>query len=137
MNAKIFEIPGKLRSEWDDDVKAVIDIWTDYNITLDQFKTAVLVKGVNYAKGHGGIAWIVDSQNAKGEFSAEIQNIMGTDTFPTFAKIGVKFFITIKSGFITTNKTIDKYSSQVGPNGIQLLDMGSIDDAILWLQANA
>ena len=89
----VYEIPGKLSVKWEDSVKAVIDTWTSYSVTLEEFKEAVLSKGVGYASPRGVKAWIVDSSQAKGSFTQEIQSFIGSDVFPKFAKIGVKYFI--------------------------------------------
>ena len=136
MRTKIFEIPGKLLCEFDSEAKVVIDTWTTYDISLEDFKEAVLIKGVNYGKANGVVAWIVDSHNAIGAFSEEIQAFIGTDIFPTFAKIGVKYFMTINSGSIVTNKNIAQYSAQVGPNGMQLITGYSAEGAIEWIMKN-
>ena len=87
MRQKIFEIPNKLLVEWEPSAKAIIDTWTTYFVTLEEFKDAVLIKGVNYAKANNAQAWIVDSHKAKGVFSPEIQEFIASDVFPTFAKI--------------------------------------------------
>ncbi len=137
MKQNIFEIPGKLTVAWDDEVKAIIDTWTNYFVSLDQFKEAVMTKGVGYATGKGVKAWIVDSSNATGAFAHEIQDFIGSDCFPTFAKIGVKYFITITSSKSALSKmTISSYSAKTGPNGLKLLEVNSVEDAIAWLKKN-
>ncbi len=85
---KIQEIHGKMISTWEADVNAVLDTWTNYHVTLDEFKDTVLIKGLDFSKTHGGIAWIVDSSNAKGVFSQEIQEFIASDVFQTFFVTG-------------------------------------------------
>ena len=136
MRTKIFEVPGKLLCEWDSEAKVVIDTWTTYEVSLAEFKEAVLIKGVNYAKTNGVKGWIVDSHNATGAFSPEIQNFIGTDVFPMFAKIGVKYFMTIDSGSIITNKNIKQFSAKAGPNGMKLIEGLSAEGAIDWIKKN-
>jgi len=132
---KINEIPGKMISTWEADVKAVLDTWSDYYISLDEFKDAVLNKGLNFAKTNGCTAWIVDSSTASGVFPSEIQNFIGTDVFPTFFKNGVKFFITIKPEVIgLTTLNVSAYSAKAGPAGIKLVDVSSVEDAKMWLR---
>lgn len=46
----VHEIPGVLRVEWNDSVKAMIDTWSSYTITVPQFREAILEKGVAQAK---------------------------------------------------------------------------------------
>ena len=133
----VYNIPGKLEVNWNDDVKAIVDTWTTYSVTLDEFKEAVLVKGVEFAKSRGVTAWVVDSSSAKGSFTQEIQNFIGSDIFPAFAKIGVKFFITITSKVSAITKmTVSSYSSKTGPHGLTLVEVDSVDAAIQWLKEN-
>ncbi len=137
MRTKIFEIPNKLLCEWDSEAKAMIDTWTTYSVSLEEFREAVLINGVNHAKVNGVKAWIVDSHHAKGVFSQDIQKFIETDIFPTFAKIGVKYFMTINSESATTNLTIKQYSTQAGPNGLKVLNGSNAETGIEWLKKNA
>ena len=132
---KIHSIPGKLEVNWLDDVKAILDKWSSYNITLNDFRDAVLVKGLDYSKAHGGRAWIVDSSEAVGAFSEQIQNFIGTDIFPAFSKNGVKYFITITSKkSAITEMTVSEYSEKAGPAGITLVEVDNFDQAIDFLK---
>lgn len=138
METEISNIPGKMRTTWREDVKAVVDTWETYLVTLEEFKQAVLVKGVDYAKTNGGVAWIVDSSAAKGVFTPQIQEFIGSDVFPMFAKIGVKYFITISSKVSNlTNLTVNQYAAKTGPCGLQLIELNSVTDAITWLKFHA
>ena len=137
MKQKVYEIPGKLTVEWENDAKAIIDTWTNYTVTLDQFKDAVMNKGAGYAKYKGVKAWIVDSSNADGAFPQEIQAFIGSDCFPKFAEIGVKYFVTITSQKSAITKMVVKsYSAKTGPNGLKLVEVNSVDDAIKWVKNN-
>lgn len=137
MKQHVYEIPGKLTVEWDSDVKAIIDTWTNYTITLDQFRVAVMEKGVGHAKGKGVKAWIVDSSKATGAFPQEIQAFIGSDCFPKFAEIGVKYFVTITSQkSAITKMVVASYSAKTGPNGLKLVEVDSVEDAIEWVKNN-
>lgn len=137
MKTPVHSIPGKMDTFWIQDVHAILDQWTTYVVPLADFKEAVLVKGLNYAKSHLGKAWIVDSSTAKGAFSGEIQDFIGADLFPAFAKAGIKYFITIlPKESAVTRMTVKNYSSKVGPSGIKLVEVNSVDDAIEWLKQN-
>jgi hypothetical protein len=137
MRQKVHEIPGRLTVEWDDQVKAMIDTWTNYTVTLDQFKEAVMKKGIGHATGKGVKAWIVDSSAATGAFAQDIQAFIGSDCFPAFAKIGVKYFITINSTkSAVTKMTVKAYSAKTGPNGLKLVEVDSVADAIDWVKKN-
>ncbi len=136
MRTKIHEIPNKLLCEWDSESKAVIDTWTTYNISLEEFKESVLIRGVNHGKANGVKAWIVDSHNARGVFSQEIQEFINSDVFPTFANIGVKYFMAISSDNAITNLTISQYTTSAGPHGLKVLNGSSAEGAIDWLIKN-
>jgi hypothetical protein len=135
---KVHSIPGKLEVTWQNDVKAIIDTWSNYNVTLDEFKDAVMVKGLKHAKANGGVAYIVDSSSAKGAFSQEIQSFINSDVFPAFAKNGIKYFITITSQISSVTKmSIKSYTAKAGPHGLKLVELNSAKDAVEWLKANA
>ena len=136
MRTKIYEIPNKLLVEWEPTVRAVIDTWTTYFISLDEFRDAILTHGVNYAKAYKAQAWIVDSHKAKGVFSPEIQDFIVSDIFPTFAQIGIKYFMTINAEEAVTRLTVNQYSSKVGPHGLKLIEGSSTNGAIEWLKKN-
>lgn len=134
----IHSIPGKLDVSWRADVKAIVDTWSTYFVSLDEFKTAVLDKGLSHAKANGAIAWVVDSSSAKGVFTQDIQDFIGSDIFPAFAKNGIKYFITITSEVSALTKmTVKSYAAKTGPHGLQLVELNSVDDAVEWLKANA
>jgi hypothetical protein len=134
---KIHNIPGKLDVYWRSDVKAIVDSWTSYFVSLDEFKDAVVLKGLNHARQHGGIAWIVDSSKANGVFSREIQDFIGSDVFPAFSQIGIKYFMTINSSASALTKmTVKTYSAKTGPHGLQLVEMNSVDDCVEWLKTH-
>jgi len=137
MSQFVYEIPGKLSVHYEDTVGAIIDTWTTYAVSVDEFKTAVLEKGLSHFTRSGGKAWIVDSSQAKGAFSPEIQDCIGAEIFPAFAFNGVKHFITINSQSAITNMSIKSYATKIGPFGIHLLEATSAAAAIEWLAANA
>ena len=132
----VYSIPGKLEVQWAAGAKAIIDGWLNYGVSLADFREAVLVRGLNYAKQNGGRAWVVDSSRANGLFSDEIQKFIGTDVFPAFAKSGIKYFATISSKSSLTNLSIGAYKAKLGPNGMKLLELGSVEQALQWLKAN-
>jgi len=135
MKTQIHSIPGKMDTYWVSDVNAILDVWTTYAVSLQDFSDAVLVKGVKHAKANKGIAWIVDSSTAKGAFSPEIQQFIGTDIFPAFTKNGIKYFITIlPKESALTRMTVKNYSSKAGPNGLELVEVNSVEDAIEFLK---
>jgi hypothetical protein len=130
----IHTVPGKLFTEWAPEAHAMVDHWKSYFVTVAEFRDAVLVKGLAHAKANGGRAWIADSSEAKGAFPSEIQALIGSDVFPAFAKAGIKYFITIKSSSAVTNLTVATYTAKLGPNGIQLAELPSVEAALEWLK---
>ena len=133
----VHEVPGKLKVEWNAKVRAIIDTWTSYAITLDEFREAVLVKGLSHAKKYGGRAWIVDSSQATGAFSQEIQTFIVSDVFPAFAENGIKYFMTITSESAVTKMTVSQYAQEAGPCGLRLVQGRSADGAVEWLKKQA
>lgn len=133
MREVIHSIPAKLEVAWDPGARAVIDTWSSYAITLDQFRDAVMGKGLTYAKSHRARAWIVDSSTAHGAFPQEVQAFIGSDVFPAFAANGINYFLTIVSKSAVTNISIQDYTSKLGPHGIQLVEVPSVDMAVEWL----
>src|SRR5450755_3738438 len=130
---KVHEIPGTLLVECDDEVKAMVDTWSNYMIKVPQFREAVLTKGLAHAKAHGARAWVVDSSKAKGALPQDVQKLIETDVFKAFAGIGIKYFITIKSASVVTNMSIKSYTAHLGPCGIQMVEVPDINKAIAWL----
>jgi hypothetical protein len=135
----IHEIPGKVTVEWEPTVRAVIDHWSAMAlITLPEFKTVILEKGLKHAIANRGHAYIVDNSMAKGAFTQDIQAFIGTDVFPAFAKGGIKYFITVASaGSAITNLSAKTYQSKAGPNGLQLVEVPTVAEALRWLRENA
>ena len=130
------KVEGKLEVVWHESVKAVVDTWTSYSISLEDFKVAILGKAVPYAREHGGKAWIVDSTKAKGVFSQEIQDFIVSDIFPNFVKAGIKYFMTTSSDEAVTRLTVSQYKKQVGPAVIQLVEVSNVVSAKEWLTKN-
>ncbi len=134
---KLHEIAGNLTVQWVPEVRAVLDTWSNYTVSLAAFREAVMDKGLAHARQHRGQAWIVDSSTARGSFPQDIQNFIGSDLFPAFAEAGIKWFITISSASAITKMTISSYTSKLGPSGIQLVEAASAEGAIEWLKKNA
>jgi len=133
---KVHEIPGTLTVEWNDEAKTMIDTWSTYIITVPQFREAILRKGLSHAKANGGRAWVMDATKAKGAFPPDIQKLIETEVFKAFAGIGIKYFVTIKSGSMVTNMSIKSFTAHLGPNGIQMVEVPDQNNAIAWLKAH-
>jgi len=135
----IYEIPGKVKIEWDPTVRAVIDHWiTPSLVTLAEFRTLTLEKGLPYAIAHGGHAYIIDNSQARGAFSQEIQAFGGTDVLPAYAKGHIQYFLVVAAADSPlANLSAKKYQAKVGPNGIQLVMVPSMAEAQRWLRERA
>jgi hypothetical protein len=131
---EINKIENKVTVSWRDDVKAVVDKWEDYSVSIDDFRQGVFIAGLDYAKANGGVAWIVDSSDAKGVFNQEIQKFIDSDVFPAYAKNGIKYFITILPTNAITKLTVKNFSRKVGPSGMELIEVASLDAAIDFLK---
>jgi hypothetical protein len=130
----VHEIPGVLLVEWNDDVRAMVDTWSNYAIKVPQFREAILNKGVAYAKAHGGRAWVMDATKAKGALPQDVQKLIETEVFKIFAAIGIKYFITIKSASALTNMAIKSFTAHLGPCGLQMVEVPDVNHAIAWLR---
>lgn len=134
----VHSIPGKLTVKLRSDVKAIVDTWQSYNVTLEEFKDAVFEKGIKAAKRSGCKAWIVDSSAADGSFAPEIQNFIGKEVFPLFAQNGIDYFITINSEkSALTRISSNMFKAKTGPNGLKLVEADNLNNAINWLKQNS
>ncbi len=131
---KVHEIPGTLLVEWNEEVKAMVDTWSTYTITVPQFREAILSKGLKHARAHRGRAWVMDATNARGAFPRDIQELIETEVFKAFAANGIKYFITIKSASALTNMAIRSFTAHLGPCGIQMVEVPDQTKAIDWLK---
>jgi hypothetical protein len=125
----VHTIPGKLEVHWDPDTRSIVDIWTSYYVTVEEFKTAILDAGLGFARQNGGRAWIVDSSAATSNFSPEIQACIASEVFPAFARAGIKTFVTIAPASALTRLSVKTYTSKVGSNGIQLVEASDLAEA--------
>lgn len=97
-------------------MKAVVDTWTDYNVTKDEFSTAI-DRSLAHSRANGGIAYIV--------------------VFPAFVNAKIKYFVTAPSKSAVTNMGVKGYCARVGPLGLHLVDVDSMKSAVDWLKKNA
>jgi len=104
-------------------------------VRVDEFREAVLVKGLDYSKANNGVAWIVDSSQAEGKFAKHIIDYIGTDVFPKFVENGIKYFITIKpSNSPVAAFNVTSFSMKTAETGLILVEMESLDQALAWLK---
>jgi len=131
---KLHEIPSVLIVEWNEEGKTIVDTWSSYTVQAAQFREAILNVGLTYAKTHGARAWVSDSSGAKGAFPGEVQSLIEQEVFKAFASNGIKYFISIKSNSVITNMAIDRVYAQLGPAGLQMVEVPNVGMAIAWLK---
>jgi hypothetical protein len=132
---ELHEVEGKVKSYGHEGARAVVDVWQNYNISLADFSSVIIGRGLAWARAAGARAWVVDSSRAKGCFSPEVQEFIGRTAFPQFAAAGIRHFITVRSQSAITNMTIKSYSEKAGPAGITLVEVNSFDEAVAYLEA--
>jgi hypothetical protein len=133
----IAQIPNKLETEWCDDVKAVWDKWKSFFLTLEEFSQAIMTNALEFARSHKAVAWIADASEAKGVFPQEIQDYISQQVFKAFAEIGIKYFISVQPKSAVSKLGVKRYESQLGPNGLELVEVATIEGAFAFLQERA
>jgi len=131
---QITQVPNKLIVEWCEDVKAVKDRWLSFFISLEEFSQAVMITGVEYARAHRAVAWIADASEAKGVFPQEIQDFISQQVFKAFTDIGIKYFISVQPKSAVSKLGVKRYESELGPHGIQLVEVASVEGAFAFLR---
>lgn len=134
---QITKIAEKLEVYWCADVKAIHDKWLNYGVTLDEFKQGVMVSGYHHARAHHAVAWIADGSDAKGVFSQEIQDHIAQEVFKAFVGIGIRYFISVQPKSALTKLGVKRYESQLGPHGIQLVEVATLEGAFAFLNGQA
>lgn len=132
----IHAIPDKLEVTWNQEVRAIIDTWSSYSVQLEEFREAILNKGLAYAAQHGGRAWIVDSSHATGALPQSVQEFISAEVFPAFAGAGIRHFLSINATSPIARIAVSTYTAKVRPCGLTLVEPASLQEAIEWLRTN-
>ena len=131
----VYTLPGRMEVTFEEDVNAILDTWLSYGVSLEEFDEAILGRALPYGRERGVTAWIVDSSGATGAFPREIQDHIATEVFPRFVEAGITHFLTIPSRRSAATKlSVRSYQAQVGPSGLELVEVGSVADAKAWLR---
>ena len=131
----VYSLPGRMEVTFQEGVNAILDTWLSYGVSLEEFDEAILGHALPYGRDRGVTAWIVDSSRATGAFPPEIQEHIAREVFPNFAAAGITHFITITSRRSAATKlSVRSYQAQVGPSGLELVEVGSVADAKAWLR---
>ena len=132
----VFEIPGKVRVEWEPSVRAIVDTWNSLaEVTVAEFREAVLENGLSYGVARGVQAYIVDNSAALGAFSQDVVDFIAREVHPSIAQGGVKYVITVGSRESPlANLTARKYKDTLKPYGVQLVDVTTLAEAVRWLE---
>ena len=132
----VYENPGKVRVEWEPSVRTMVDTWGSLaEVTVADFREAVLVQSLPYGIAHGVQAYIVDNSAALGAFSQEVVDFISCEVHPAVAQGGVKFLVTIESKESPlANITARKYKDTLKPFGVQLATATTLAEAMSWLE---
>ncbi len=128
-------IPGKFTSFWLADARAALDEWTNFFVTLPDFKQAVFDTALAAAARKGARAWIVDSTKAKGALPEEVQTFIGKQGHALMAKNKIEHFITLRPTSATTTMSLQRVERVVGPSGMKLITVESVDAALEYLRS--
>jgi hypothetical protein len=126
--------PGKVVSYWVQAERVVVDEWESFFISLAEFRKAIFDTALPQAKQYGATAWIVDTRAARGVLPDDVQAFIGDAGHRLFAAAGIKHFITVRPKSATAALSLQRVEKQVGPNGMQLVCVGSLDEAFQFLQ---
>lgn len=131
---RLLELPGKMTLSWLPEHRALLDEWTNYFVTLDEFKQ-LGAAALPHAEPRGGRAWIIDGSRARNVFPPEVQTFIAEHAFAGLVAHHIAYFISIPSQVsTTTNLGIQRYERHAGPSGIQLVTAASLDDALRFLR---
>lgn len=131
MRKEIYNVAGKMVGEHDTNVQAMVDTWESLLISVDHFQSSIVEVGVPYAKTHGITTWIVDTSAAIGAFKMDVQKFIEETVAPSFAAIGIKYFIIILPasaiGKMSAKKVAQTNDAQ---EGMQTIEVFSWEDAL-------
>ncbi len=119
------------------DAGAMIDTWESMLISAEQFRAHIFDIGVPYARAHGINCWIVDTSKAKGVFRKEVLELIDKEVAPSFAAIGIKYFITITPESALTKLTVNKIEELNAADGMNVFSLSSTEEALNWLMQEA
>lgn len=136
MNTTPFaSVPGKVVSSWLASEHTVIDAWESFFITLADFKKAIFDTALPQAAKLGATAWIVDTSKAKGVLADDVLAFITGQGHALFAAKGIKHFITVRPKSATAALSFQRVEKVVGPSGMQLVTVDSVEAAIEFLRA--
>lgn len=133
----IHTIPDRVKITWRDDINAITEAWTSCDVTVDEFKEAILIKGLGYARDHAARAFIVDTSLCTDSFSGEVEEFIKTTLLPALADNLIKYYITTDLNFHEIAKAgISSLPRESGPGSLETLHVHGIKDAVMWLKEN-
>ena len=131
---KIFELPNKLLVEWHSEARAIIDTWSSYHVTKEEYEEALMLEGLEHAREKGALAWIADARTATGAFSKELNEYIQKEVLPQFVAVGIKYFITINSTNPDARINVNRFAAMADSLGLQTIKAGSLESSIDWLK---
>lgn len=131
MRKEIYAVAGKMKGEHDSQIPAMIDTWESLLISVEDFKSTIVEIGVPYAKASGITTWIVDTSQAANVFKMEVQRYIEETVAPSFAAIGIKYFILILPNSAMGKLSAKKVAQTNGKqDGMQTIEVFSWEDAL-------
>ena len=127
-------VPGKVVSSWLPEERVVIDTWESFFISLPDFRTAIFETALPAAVALGADAWIVDTHDARGVFSDDVQHFIATKGHALFAERGIRYFITVRPRRTAPGLSLQHVEDTVGPAGMQLVTVDSVDAALAFVR---
>lgn len=127
----IYTIQDKLTSDWQPEIRSVVEVWTHYIEDMEEFRKAIYVKSINHAKASQAKGWIFDDHEAPGNFSEEIQAFIGRNRFAALSWCGIKYFVRINPSVSEPTPFTPEQDAQ----GVTCMEIASVPDAIEWIKA--
>ena len=131
MTRQIGEIAGKLTSYYQPMGRMVIDVWHDFgNVTIAEFRALIMEKSIPYAQRHDVRTWIVDASRAEGALSQRFQTFLRDEVVHRLADAGIEYFISVAPANSLARLSTRRYTLNIGPGGMELIEARSLEDAL-------
>lgn len=129
----IATIPKKMNSYWDDDLRCVVDCWTDFHdVQASDVERVILNQVIPFSIRKECTMHIVDISMAQGAFSRESSDFFKTNIVAGMQKSKVKYFVSISSLYSPlSNMSMKGFGEQhqtVG--GVHWIEARNLDEAL-------
>jgi hypothetical protein len=104
------EVADHIRSVYHPDRGAVIDTWTDFDVTLAEFRPLVLSCTLPQAQAHGVRSWIVDTTRASGVLLPDVQAFLAEEVVPAMIGAGIERLINVMPRSSLAKMAVQRYA---------------------------